>query len=329
MFSGETLMSLVPREADSLLIGESRTLPPVSVIMAVYNEERYIAEAIESVLCQTHQDFEFIVVDDGSTDRTSRILAEYAAHDDRIKIISQVNVDQPGSLNRALAAASNDWVAVFDADDVCVPHRLETQLYELQRQPSVRVLGSYAFWMDQAGRKRGVRTIGPTSVLEFKRLIEQDRLITIVHPTVMMHRPTILALGGYDPEFGAAADTELWSRVSDEHVVMSLSEPLLCYRVHPGSMSANRYFEQRLIVRWIRARQCARRQGLTPPTLSEYVKSQGSKFTLRQLRYLRMDWVEYLKMRKRIESWSGRHLRAFLIRVVGIPLAPYQFIRRH
>jgi glycosyltransferase involved in cell wall biosynthesis len=297
--------------------------------MAVYNGERYIAEAIESVLCQTHKDFEFVIVNDGSTDRTQAIIDEYAARDERIRTIVQRNIDQPTSLNRALAAAANEWVAVFDADDVCSPHRLETQLYALQRQPSVRVLGSYAFWIDPAGRKRGVRTLGPTSVAEFKRLVEQDELIKMIHPSVMMHRPTILALGGYDAEFGAAADIELWSRVSDEHVVMSLSEPLLCYRIHPESMSARRFFEQQLMVRWVRARQRARHQGLTPPALSEYVKSQGGKFALRQLKYLRIDWVEYLKMRKRIESWSGRRLRALLIRLVGIPLAPYVFVRRH
>jgi glycosyltransferase involved in cell wall biosynthesis len=315
---------------DSVQTAESgASLPPVSVIMAVYNGERYITDAIESVLGQTHQDFEFVIVNDGSTDRTQAIIDEYSARDERIRTIAQENSDQPTSLNRALVAATNDWVAVLDADDVCMPHRLETQLQALQRQPSVRVLGSYSFWIDQAGRKRGVRTLGPTSVPEFKKLVEQGRLITIVHPTVMMHRPTILALGGYDAEFGAAADLELWSRVSDEHVVLSLSKPLLCYRVHPGSMSANRFFEQQLMVRWIRARQHARRQGLTPPTLGEYVSSQGSKFTLRQLKYLRIDWVEYLKMRKRVESWRGHRLRALLIRVVGIPLAPSLFLRRH
>jgi glycosyltransferase involved in cell wall biosynthesis len=303
-------------------------LPSVSVIMAVYNGERYIAEAIESVLCQTHEDLEFVIVNDGSTDRTQEIIDEYAARDQRIKVISQANVDQPASLNRALAAASNDWVAVLDADDVCMPHRLETQLRTLQQQPLVRVLGSYAVWLDPLGRKREVRNLGPTSVSEFEESVERNKLITIVHPTAMMHRPTILALGGYDAAFGAAADAELWSRVSDEHVLISLPEPLLYYRFHSGSMSMARFFEQQLMLRWIQARQDARRRGVPQPTLEEYVEAQGSQASPRRLNHMRKDWAEYLRMRKRLESWRGYRLRALLLRILGTTLAPCLFVKR-
>jgi glycosyltransferase involved in cell wall biosynthesis len=98
----------IPHERDTNRRTEKYALPPVSIIMAVYNGERYIAQAIESVLHQTHQDFEFVIVDDGSTDRTPRILAHYATRDKRVGIISQENMDQPRSLNRALAAASSE-----------------------------------------------------------------------------------------------------------------------------------------------------------------------------------------------------------------------------
>lgn len=306
---------------------DTRGLPPVSVIMAVYNGERYVAEAVESVLRQTHRDFEFIIVDDGSTDGTRAILDGYAARDGRIKLNVQANADQPTSLNRALAAASCEWVAVLDADDVCMPHRLETQLRALRRLPSVCVLGSYAFWMDQAGGNRGIRPLGPTSMTEFEELVERDGRVAIVHPSVMMHRPTILALGGYDPRFGAAADMELWSRVSDEHAVLSLPEPLVHYRFQPESMSATRFFEQRLMLRWSQARQTARRRGLAPPNLEEYLGSREKRFTLRRLEHHRQDWAEYLKVRKRLESWGGRRSRALLLRAAGTILAPRLFLR--
>lgn len=307
----------------------SNGLPPVSVIMAVYNGERHIAEAVESVLSQTHKDLEFIIVNDGSTDGTKAILDGYAARDRRVRVLDQANSDQPASLNRALVAARNDWVAVLDADDVCVPHRLEAQLGALRRLPSVCVLGTYAFWMDQAGRNRGVRPLGPTTIEEFEQIVARGERIALVHPSVMMHRPTILALGGYDPEFGAAADMELWSRVSHEHVVVSLPDPLVHYRFQPHSMSATRFFEQQLMLRWTAARQSARRQGSALPSLEEYQRSRGGRFALRRLAHLRKDWVEYLRFRKRLESWQGHRLRAVLIRVVGMPLAPNVFARRH
>ena len=283
---------------------------------------------MESVLRQTHRDFEFVIVDDGSTDATRAILDGYAARDGRIKLIFQANADQPTSLNRALAAACNEWVAVLDADDVCMPHRLETQLRALQRLPSVRVLGSYALWMDQTGRHKGVRPVGPTSILEYEALVEGDERIALVHPSAMMHRPTILALGGYDPKFGAAADVELWSRVADEHVVMSLTEPLVHYRFQPGSMSVTRFFEQRLMLRWSQARQTARRQGLAPPNLQEYSESRGGRSMLRQLKHRHEDWVAYLGVRLKLESWRGRRLRALPLRTVRTILAPRLSLRK-
>ncbi len=297
-------------------------LPPVSVIMALYNGERYVAEAIDSVLCQTHKRFELIIVNDGSTDRSQTIINQYAERDSRIRVLSQENADQPASLNRGLAAARNEWVAVLDADDICMPHRLETQLRTLQQARSVRVLGSYAVRIDHTGRVHGIRTPRPTSVPEFRRLVKQNALVTLVHPSAMMHRPTILRLGGYDPSFGAAADMELWSRVSDEHVVVSLPEPLLYYRVHEASMSMSRFFEQRLMLRWIQARQYARRQGSPQPTLEDYQRSEGVWSTLDRLNHGRKDWAQYLAARSRLARWRGRYLQASVLQGIKLVLNP-------
>jgi glycosyltransferase involved in cell wall biosynthesis len=297
-------------------------LPPVSVIMPVYNGERYVAKAIESVLYQTHQDFEFIIVNDGSTDRTPEILDGYAIRDGRIRVIHQTNMDQPASLNRALAEAQNTWVAVLDADDVCMPHRLETQLRALQRLPAVRVLGAYAIRIDERGKEIGMMTPRPTTLAEYEELIARGDNITLVHPSAMMHRPTILSLGGYDPDFGPAADSELWSRVADNHVVMSLPEPLLYYRSHSASMSATRFFEQRLMLRWLQVRQHARRRGRPEPTLEEYKKVCRGRRSLNRLNHLREDWGEYLRANSRLAWRGGRRLRALLIRAAALALDP-------
>jgi hypothetical protein len=150
----------------------------------------------------------------------------------------------------------------------------------------------------------------------------------IIHPTALMHRPTIMALGGYDANFGAAADAELWSRVSDEHVVMSLPEPLIYYRVHSGSMTATRYFEQLLMLRWIDARRHARRQGLPQPSLEEYLKSERGWFMLRWLNHRRQDWGRYLVMRSALAWRDGLYLRALLVRVVALLLVPLRSTKR-
>ncbi|MBA2441543.1 MAG: glycosyltransferase [Rubrobacter sp.] len=290
--------------------------------MPVYNGERYLAGAIESVLQQTHGDFEFIVVNDGSTDRTQEIIDRYAARDGRMKVISQTNAGQAESLNRALATANNEWVAILDADDICMPHRLETQLGALRREPLIRVLGSHAVQIDQWGAEQGTRAVGPGSVPEFRRLAEQGGQVVLVHPSVMMHRPTILALGGYDASFGAAADIELWSRASDEHVVVSLPETLIYYRTHPANMSMTRFFEQRLMMRWTLSRQQARRRGLPQPTLEEYQRPHSGWSKLQSLDHKRKDRGECLIARSALAWREGCRLRALLLRGAALALLP-------
>lgn len=304
------------------------TLPPVSVIMAAYNAEEYIAEAIESVLCQTHNRFELIIIDDGSTDSTLEITKRYAAQDARIRSVTQPNMDQPASLNRALAMASNEWVAVLDADDVCMPERLERQLRALVDRPLARVLGTYAIEIDARGAKRGVIIRGPTTVAEFQEMLRREIRISLVHPSVIMHRPTILALGGYDGRYGAAADIDLWSRVSDRHVVMSLPEPLVYYRIHEGCMSVTRFFEQQRMTHWIDARGRARRQGLAEPALEQYLRSQRGRFFLSRPNQSRKDWVLYLIRHSRLAWWSGQHARALSMRLVALILDPFEVVMR-
>jgi glycosyltransferase involved in cell wall biosynthesis len=307
---------------------ESRLLDPVSVIMAVHNGQRYIVEALDSILHQTHQDFEIIIIDDGSTDRTSQIVAQYAARDKRIEVIFQENLDQPASLNRALAVASNEWVAVLDTDDVCMLDRLETQLRMLRREPSVRVLGSSAILIDHAGQIRGLRHHPPSSVAEYERLVRENRSILAVHPSVMMHRPTIMALGGYDSRFGAAADAELWSRVSDNHAIVNLREPLIYYRLHSDSMSVQRFFEQQRMFHWIETRQEARRRGLTPPDSIQIDDVAENGLCFHRLNQYRQAWGKYLGLRGRTDWWRGKYTRALLKRTGATILSPRATVKR-
>jgi len=308
---------------------QTTTLPPVSVIMAVFNGERYVAEAIESILQQTYRNFEFVIVDDGSTDRTHGILKNCAARDPRIRIISQTNRDQPASLNRALAEARHEWVAVIDHDDISLPHRLETQLRAVTTNPEIRVLSAYAIEIDACGAEIGRREPGPTSVDAFRRLWhDKNQTLHVIHPAVLMHRPTILDLGGYDPAFGACADSELWSRVSDDHLVLALPEPLVCYRTHGNNMSFTRFFEQRQKLRWSRARQVARREGMPVPALEDYLEAERGRFGLRGLNIRRHDRRVLWLRRARLDRLAGRRFPAIGFRIGAAILAPDEVLRR-
>lgn len=297
-------------ETESPPDDEAAELPPVSVIMPVYNGEQYLVEAIESILNQTHQRFEFVIVDDGSTDRTWEILQRYAAADPRFRVFHQANMDQPPTLNRALGLARHAWVAVIDHDDISLPERLERQLRLVRECPDARLVGTHAIQVNAQLRELQRRHDGPTTPEEFRRLRASNGWLSLTHSSVLMHRDTILALGGYDPAFGPSADTELWSRVADEHLALVVPEPLVLYRIHSRSMSMTRYFEQKRALRWIRVRQLARRAGRPIPTVAELKRAERGRFGLRRPGVVRRDWLRYLKRQRRLALAEGRRARA-------------------
>ncbi|MEJ7654277.1 MAG: glycosyltransferase [Chloroflexia bacterium] len=300
-------------------------LPEVTVITPVYNGERYISEAVESVLNQTHKLFEYIIVDDGSTDGTREILESFAARDDRIVLAPQSNQGQAASLNQALEMASNDWVAILDHDDHSEPTRLERQVRALVANPEIRVLGTYVYGINAHGKRIGLFEWGPTTVEAFEALKDNEDLVIPAHPSVMLHRPTILALGGYDGRFGAAADAELWSRVSDQNLILALPEPLTSYRIHNNSMSFTSFFEQRRMTRLIWARQYARRRSLHQMEVAEFLESERG---LRGLRCLRDDWRDYLIGLCGTAKSEGRSVRRFALLAAALALDPRGVVPR-
>jgi glycosyltransferase involved in cell wall biosynthesis len=314
-----------PQRAD---VAAAQALQPVSVIMPVYNGQRFVAQAIESILSQTHPIFEFIIVNDGSTDQTADIIAQYAARDARIRTLTQPNLDQPVALNHGLREARYKWVAIIDHDDVSMPERLERQLRYLLLHPSVRVLGTYAMQIDEHNLPLTPLELGPVTIDDLRRIKEDNGWISLIHPSVMMHRDTVIAVGGYDPVFGAAADTELWSRIAEEHDVLTLPLPLIHYRVHSRSMSATRFFEQQRALRWIETRQTARRRGAPVPTVAELACGEWGEGSLRHIHVLRRDLKRYLLRRRVISRVEGKRVLPILYLVAAWALTPRQAVKR-
>jgi glycosyltransferase involved in cell wall biosynthesis len=124
--------------------------PAISVLMPVYNTERYVAEAVESILAQTFRNFEFLIIDDGSTDRSLSILKRYAERDPRIYLVSRPNTGYVIALNEMLAMARGEFIARIDADDIALPERFEVQVAYLREHPEVVCLGSKVQFIDEA-----------------------------------------------------------------------------------------------------------------------------------------------------------------------------------
>ena len=215
--------------------------PCVSVVMPVFNGERYLKEAVEGILNQTFGDFEFIIINDGSTDNTRGILESYA--DARIKLVEQEHQGLIASLNRGLAIAGGEYVARMDSDDIAAPERLEKQVAFLRTHPKIGILGTACRIIDDNGRDLGVRR-WPISDLE----IRWTGLFSspFGHPTVILRRDILTKHGlEYDDVFHMVEDYDLWIRALNHTRGANLNEPLLKYRVH-GDRVTSKFRDQQL-----------------------------------------------------------------------------------
>lgn len=208
--------------------------PRVSVVMAVYNGERFLAEAVDSILNQTFRDFEFIIIDDGSTDSTPAMLAEYAARDPRIRILSQENRGLIASLNRGCREARGELIARMDADDISLPSRFEKQVAYLDAHPEVGVVSCWMGRIDEEGGDLGMGWEVPTRPGE----IGWGLLFgsCVVHAAAMIRRGLMNEADGYRPEALHVEDYDLWLRLVRKMDIASLPEVLFLRRVWKESV---------------------------------------------------------------------------------------------
>jgi glycosyltransferase involved in cell wall biosynthesis len=205
--------------------------PVVSVITTVYNAQEYLNMAIDSILNQTYKNFEFLIIDDGSTDNSGHIIEAYS--DPRIKYISQKNKGLSAALNRGIAIAKGKYIARMDHDDISYPTRLEEQVEFLQKNRKVAMVGTS---FDLIDTNSGI--IGTSYHLDRNQDIQIEFLVRnpFGHGTVVIRRQTIEDIGGYDIN-QPVEDYELWWRVAQKYEVANLPRQLYGYRILPTGMS--------------------------------------------------------------------------------------------
>ncbi len=213
--------------------------PTVTVLMSCYNASRYVREAVESVLAQTYTDFEFVVVDDGSTDDTLDIIRTYAAEDGRIRVIEKANTGLADSLNAGLRRARGCFVARMDADDIALRQRFARQQEFLSAYPSVGVLGTGCTFIDGEGNPNGSECSFDASHTELLRnMLRFRRGAGLIHPTIMMRTEAVRQVGGYNTRISAGQDLDLWLRLSSRTKLQVIPDILLLYRKHSSSISS-------------------------------------------------------------------------------------------
>ncbi len=211
----------------------SEHCPAVSVVLPAFNTEKYVGEAVESILSQTFTDFELIVIDDGSGDRTAEILRGYARADARLRILSNGNNRGiPKTRNIGIKAARGRYIAWQDADDISLPERLQKQFDYMEKHSEVALLGTAKNTISDTGellKENVVSLLKP----KFEDLLQMNRF---VNGSTMIRKSALEVVGGYDETFYSAEDYELWLRIAKRFPVANLPEVLYIYRVHLESM---------------------------------------------------------------------------------------------
>lgn len=213
-------------------------LPLVTILLPAYNCQNYIQQTIDSILHQTYQNFELLIINDGSTDNTTNIINNYS--DDRIKhIINETNKGLIYSLNKGLEIAKGKYIARIDADDICLPTRIEKQVNWLNKNTNTAIIATTIQFINEHNQPTGnwsldLRTI--TSNQIYKAMLWE---CCIAHPSVMM-RTEIIKNYKYNQKQKHTEDYDLWLQLlADKKIIEKINEPLLLYRIHRQSVTGS------------------------------------------------------------------------------------------
>ncbi len=248
----------------------------VSVIIPVFNGEKYVSQAIGSVLKQTYSCLEIIVVDDGSNDSTWDILTGEQEKDSRIRIFKQKNQGSASARNHGVAMATGDFIALLDADDLMLEERIETQMQFLRGHPDLAAVSCLAYYINDQDKVIGRNYSDLTSPMVGEQYLKEDKIIFCLQSGVIIRKHVLQELGGYRNDLLYGQDTELWNRLVERGFsLMVMPEILVKYRIHPSSSMT--HFKKRFeYADWLICNIHRRRKGLSELPLSEFIQNLKS-----------------------------------------------------
>ncbi len=264
--------------------------PTISILMSVYNNQLYLAEAIESMLNQSFSDFEFIIVDDGSSDGSGDMIRHYADNDERI-IFSTLNENKglATALNHGLSLAKGQYIARMDSDDISLPERLQKQVAYLSAHPEIGVLGS----------RMQVVNKDKNPLFAYDVPLQHSLIVwnlffgrTFAHPSVMMRRHILESVKGYNMSLKVAQDVDLWARLVGLVQFANLPDELILYRTHEQASSVTKSEQQNTVLLDISKRLLNILWGEVPYTTVQRflsVRSGQSQFSMGELEQITAD----------------------------------------
>jgi glycosyltransferase involved in cell wall biosynthesis len=249
--------------------------PKVSVLMPTFNAEKYLALAVRSILKQTFKDFEFLIVDDGSTDQTTSIIEKFK--DPRIRLVRRTHQGLVSTLNFGLRESRGEYLARMDADDISAPDRFKQQVRFLDNHPNYALVGTTIEAIDLEGRKVAVYP-EPVESTDIVRGLTIRNVFS--HGSIMARRKVLAEFGGYDQSARHAEDYDLWTKIARKYPVANLPDRLYFWRVNPTGVSLTKTGEQRKLSSKIADREWNYRietNSLPQYSFEEVIKKRSNK----------------------------------------------------
>lgn len=296
----------------------------VSVVMPVYNQEKYLAETIESVLNQTFKDFEFLILDDGSSDRSAEIIKTYAVKDDRIVPFFYSNSGKCSSTSSLVAKAKGKYCAFLDADDQMLPQRLEKQVAFHLQNPQIDATSCHCHYINDAGRMLGTQYYpGLRTIEECQKARHTQQIIQCSFTGLMTTKECFIELGGLDSEKWFSEDFDFFNRMIDKgYNLIIIQDILMKYRLHASSATMQDPLFMFDKNSWVYDCISRRRAGQAEYTFEDFMKKRNSEPTLTKCKRRMYQYSQIYFRRAGISMISKMYLSSFYQLLFASVLSP-------
>jgi glycosyltransferase involved in cell wall biosynthesis len=299
----------------------------VSIVIAAYNAEKYIAEAIESCLNQTYKDIEVIIVNDGSTDNTLAIIQKYVALDSRITLLDQANKGVGMARNTGNNAAKSDFIAVMDADDAMLPNRIEVEYQFMQENPDIDLISCWGHYINEHSKIIG-NCINPTDLMsreDYDLYKKNDRgFMGILHPGVMYRKVAVLRVGGYR-NMRPGQDIDLLNRMAEQGSrIIILPKILVKYRIYRSEFNtwggAKLYTPQ-----WLQENTNRRKKGITEISYEQYEQEMKKLPFLKQVNIKRKVYAKHYFKHAALH-WGNKEYMGFIFNILKAGVLDWRMV---
>lgn len=299
----------------------------ISIIMPVWNDERFILDSIQSVLNQTFKNFELIIINDASTDNSLRLIQEKANLDKRIKVLSlKKNLGMANALNEAIKYSKGEYIARMDSDDLMYENRIEEQVKYMNNNEDVEVLSCLGTYLGVNGNNFGVTSTEIINHQSFKHLIRNNKPIGLLHPGTVFKKKIVQEIGGYNKIFWPAEDIDLWNRLALKgHVIYVQKKILMKYRIHENSIITSKFLDSYNIYKWVK--YCLVCKNMNKPEIgyADFIDYQKKKNIFIKINNLRKLYYSFY-LRKLILYILNKNFLKLLISIfLLILLRPFKF----